>query len=67
MCARLDQKALRRIHALYKWSTSGAVTEKRPGFTDGVGRAEWDARAAIKGTDPQLAMTDYIALVESLK
>lgn len=61
------QKDLLRLYALYKQSTDGDVTAKRPGFTDRVGRAKWDARDAIKGTDPQQAMTDYIALVESLK
>ena len=62
-----DQKALLRLYALYKQATVGDVTAKRPGFTDRVGRAKWDARAAIKGTDQQQAMTDYIALVDSLK
>ena len=62
-----DQKTLLRLYALYKQATGGDVTEKRPGFTDRVGRAKWDARNSLKGTDQQQAMSDYIALVESLK
>jgi diazepam-binding inhibitor (GABA receptor modulating acyl-CoA-binding protein) len=62
-----DQKTLLRLYALYKQATGGDVTEKRPGFTDRVGRAKWDARNSMKGTGQQQAMSDYIALVESLK
>ncbi|MEI8081725.1 MAG: acyl-CoA-binding protein [Actinomycetes bacterium] len=61
-----DQKTMLKLYALFKQATEGDAVGKRPGFTDPVGRAKWDARSAIKGTDAQTAMTDYIALVNSL-
>jgi acyl-CoA-binding protein len=39
----------------------------RPGFTDFVGRAKFDAWAKLKGTGKDQAMRDYIALVESVR
>ena len=38
-----DNMTLLKIYALYKQATSGDVDGKRPGFTDLVGRAKWDA------------------------
>lgn len=64
---RPDNATLLRLYALYKQATVGDVEGKRPGFTDMVGRAKYDAWAAIKGTAGDQAMTDYIALVESLQ
>ncbi|MEI6620813.1 MAG: acyl-CoA-binding protein [Actinomycetes bacterium] len=61
-----DQKTMLKLYALFKQATDGDASGKRPGFTDPVGRAKWDARAAVKGTDKQTAMADYIALVDSL-
>ena len=58
---------LLQLYALYKQATDGDVEGKRPGFTDMVGRAKYDAWAAIKGTTGDDAMTRYIELVGSLK
>lgn len=58
---------LLKLYALYKQGTDGDVSGKRPGFTDMVGRAKYDAWAAIKGTAGEDAMQQYIDLVESLK
>ena len=63
---RPDNATLLKLYALYKQAT-GDVEGKRPGFTDMVGRAKYDAWAAIKGTSPEEAMTQYVALVESLQ
>ncbi len=38
-----DNMTLLKIYALYKQATAGDVDGKRPGFTDMVGRAKWDA------------------------
>ena len=38
-----DNMTLLKIYALYKQASSGDVADKRPGFTDMVGRAKWDA------------------------
>ena len=62
-----DNQTLLKIYALYKQASGGDVDGKRPGFTDMVGRAKWDAWAAVKGTDTEDAMQQYIDLVKSLK
>ncbi|HKX96025.1 MAG TPA: acyl-CoA-binding protein [Methylibium sp.] len=62
-----DNQTLLKIYALYKQATAGDVEGKRPGFADMVGRAKYDAWAAIKGTDGAAAMQEYVDLIESLK
>jgi acyl-CoA-binding protein len=64
---RPDNTTLLKLYALYKQATTGDVDGRRPGFTDMVGRAKYDAWAGIKGTDGDDAKTQYIALIESLK
>jgi len=64
---RPDNSTLLKLYALYKQASVGDVEGKRPGFTDMVGRAKYDAWAAIKGTAGDDAMNQYIALVESLQ
>jgi acyl-CoA-binding protein len=55
-----------QLYALYKQGSEGDVAGKRPGFTDMVGRAKFDAWAKVKGTAQDEAMKQYIALVKSL-
>ncbi len=62
-----DNATLLQLYALYKQGTEGDVEGKRPGFTDMVGRAKFDAWAAIKGKSKDDAMTEYAELIESLK
>ena len=62
-----DNATLLRLYALYKQASSGDAEGKRPGFTDMVGRAKWDAWNEIKGKDAKAAMQEYADLVESLK
>jgi len=64
---RPDNATMLKLYALYKQSTDGDVEGRRPGFTDLVGRAKYDAWAAIKGTGSDDAMQQYIALVEKLQ
>lgn len=64
---RPDNNTLLELYALFKQGSDGDVDGKRPGFTDMVGRAKWDAWNAIKGTSKDDAMKRYVALVESLK
>ena len=64
---RPDNMTLLKIYALYKQGSEGDVQGKRPGFTDMVGRAKWDAWNELKGTANEQAMQDYIDLIESLK
>ena len=64
---RPSNDVLLQLYALYKQGSEGDVEGKRPGFTDMVGRAKYDAWAAVKGTDAEDAMQQYIDLVTSLK
>ncbi len=64
---RPDNMTLLKIYALFKQGSSGDVEGSRPGFTDMVGRAKYDAWAALKGTSSEDAMQQYIDLIESLK
>ncbi len=62
-----DNATLLKIYALYKQASEGDVEGKRPGFTDLVGRAKYDAWAAVKGKAKNDAMQEYVDLIESLK
>ena len=62
-----DNMTLLKIYSLYKQATEGDVEGKRPGFTDMVGRAKYDAWATLKGKGVEEAMQEYTALIESLK
>ena len=64
---RPDNATLLKLYALFKQGSTGDVDGRRPGFTDMVGRAKWDAWNEIKGTDKTQAMNDYVALIEDLK
>lgn len=55
-----------KLYALFKQASSGDNTEKKPGFGDMVGRAKWDAWAAVKGKSADEAMQDYIDYVKEL-
>jgi acyl-CoA-binding protein len=62
-----DNQTLLKLYAYYKQATTGNVSGKRPGFTDMVGRAKYDAWKRIKGMDKDAAMQAYIDLVIQLK
>jgi acyl-CoA-binding protein len=62
-----DNMTLLKLYALYKQGSAGDVEGKRPGFTDMVGRAKWDAWNEQKGKSADEARQAYIDLVESLK
>jgi diazepam-binding inhibitor (GABA receptor modulator, acyl-CoA-binding protein) len=62
-----DNMTLLKLYALYKQASAGDVDGKRPGFSDIVGRAKWDAWNEAKGKDHDAAMQEYIDLIESLK
>ncbi len=62
-----DNMTLLKLYALYKQATEGDVEGKRPGFTDMVGRAKYDAWATLKGKSKDESMQEYVDLIESLK
>ena len=64
---RPDNMTLLEIYALYKQSTAGDAEGERPGFTDMVGRAKYDAWAGLKGTSKEEAMQKYIDLIADLQ
>ena len=64
---RPDNAILLKLYALYKQATQGDVSSPKPGFTDLVGRAKWDAWNALKGTAADDAMQRYIDLVDTLE
>ena len=64
---RPDNMTMLKIYALYKQASSGDATGERPGMTDFVGRAKFDAWAGLKGTTQDEAMQQYIDLIEDLK
>ena len=64
---RPDNQTLLRIYALYKQASEGDVSGRRPGFTDLVGRAKYDAWAGLQGTPAEAAMQAYIDLIAELK
>ena len=64
---RPDNATLLKIYALYKQASAGDVEGKRPGFSDMIGRAKWDAWNELKGTASEDAMQQYVDLIEGLK
>jgi len=63
---RPDNMTLLKLYALYKQASAGDNTETKPGFTDMVARAKWDAWNNLTGTSNQDAMQQYVDLIESL-
>ncbi len=64
---RPDNMTLLKIYALYKQASAGDAQGERPGFTDLVGAAKWDAWAALKGQSQDDAKQSYVDLIEDLK
>ncbi len=64
--SRPDNNTLLKLYALYKQATTGDVGGKRPGFTDPVGRAKYDAWKKVKGRSKEAAMQGYISEVDEL-
>ncbi|MFZ1643421.1 MAG: acyl-CoA-binding protein [Candidatus Contendobacter sp.] len=64
---RPDNDTMLKLYAYFKQGSSGDIEGKRPGFTDLVGRAKYDAWAKLKGLAQADAMQQYVDLVESLK
>lgn len=64
---RPDNITLLKIYALFKQASVGNVEGERPGFTDMVGRAKYDAWETLKGMSKEEAMQKYIDLIIELK
>ena len=64
---RPDNADLLKLYALYKQATSGDVEGDRPGMMDFVGRAKYDAWAALAGTSTEDAKRGYAELVADIE
>lgn len=64
---RPDNATLLKIYGLYKQATVGDNGETKPGFSDLVGRAKWDAWNALKGTASDEAKQRYVDLIAELE
>ena len=64
---RPNNMALLKLYALYKQGSAGDVQGDRPGITDFVARAKWDAWAALKGLSQDQGMQQYLDLITHLK
>ncbi len=67
LTSKPDNNTLLQIYSLFKQGSVGDVQGDRPGFTDFVGRAKYDAWAALKGKSAADAQQAYIDLINSLK
>jgi diazepam-binding inhibitor (GABA receptor modulating acyl-CoA-binding protein) len=64
---RPDNLTMLKMYALFKQGSGGDVQGERPGMTDFVARAKWDAWNELKGSTQEAAQQQYIDLVEGLK
>ena len=64
---RPDNATLLKLYALFKQGSSGDASGERPGVTDFVARAKWDAWQQLAGTSAEDAKRQYINLIEDLK
>lgn len=66
LSGRPSNDDLLTLYANYKQGTDGDVSGKRPGMLDMVGRAKYDAWAALAGTSREAAMQAYVDKVKAL-
>ncbi len=64
---RPDNLTLLKLYALFKQASTGDADGRRPGLTNPVGRAKYDAWAGLQGMTSEEAMQSYVDLVNSLK
>lgn len=55
-----DNSLKLEFYALFKQATEGNVSGKKPGITDFVGRAKYNAWEKLKGMTSEQAMQAYI-------
>jgi diazepam-binding inhibitor (GABA receptor modulating acyl-CoA-binding protein) len=64
---RPDNMTLLKMYALYKQGSLGDAQGERPGMTDFIARAKWDAWNELKGESQDGAMQKYLDLFNGLK
>jgi diazepam-binding inhibitor (GABA receptor modulator, acyl-CoA-binding protein) len=66
--AKPDNETLLQLYSLYKQSTEGDVNSEAPSNPfDFVAKAKYQAWEALKGKTKELAMGEYVELVNKLK
>jgi len=64
---RPDNMTLLKLYGLFKQATEGDIEGTRPGYSDMIARAKWDAWSELKTVSKNDAMRQYVDLVEELK
>jgi diazepam-binding inhibitor (GABA receptor modulating acyl-CoA-binding protein) len=64
---RPDNMTLLKMYALYKQGSLGDAQGERPGMTDFIARAKWDAWNGLKGKSQDSAMQEYLDVFNDLK
>jgi len=64
---RPSNETLLQLYSLYKQATEGDASGEAPNMFDFVAKAKYEAWASLKGKSPEIAMKEYIALIEKLK
>ena len=67
LAERPDNMTLLKMYALYKQGSLGDAQGERPGMTDFIARAKWDAWNELKGKSREDAMQKYLDLYNDLK
>ena len=67
LAERPDNMTLLKMYALYKQGSLGDAQGERPGMTDFINRAKWDAWNGLKGQTQESAMQQYLDLFNELK
>ena len=63
---RPDNATLLQLYGLYKQASAGDNKVPKPGMSDMVGRAKWDAWNKLQGMTGEAAMQQYIDAVAAL-
>ena len=66
LTSRPSNEDMLALYANFKQASKGDVSGKRPGMLDMIGRAKYDAWAALKGTPSENAKQSYIDTVNRL-
>jgi acyl-CoA-binding protein len=67
LAERPDNMTLLKMYSLYKQGSLGDAQGERPGMTDFIARAKWDAWNGLKGQSQESAMQEYLDLFNELK
>ncbi len=66
MSERPDNQTLLKLYGLYKQGAHGDNNEPKPGFTDFVASAKWNAWNQCKGMAQDDAKQQYIEMIQEL-